>query len=167
MAEKDKVFKGKLKQTGIVSYKDIYEYMYHMFMDDGYDVIETRYSEVNRGDSKNVEIMWTMSKTISSYFKFQISLFFLVAGLKKVTIKKDGQDVQAESATIEMDFTGTLTKDYNNEWESGIMKILRDIYDKYIIKNRIEDYESKLNDDVQEFLAQIKAFMTLEGQHNF
>jgi hypothetical protein len=42
---------------------------------------------------------------------------------------------------------------------------LRGVYDKYIVRARVEDYERKLFGEADEFLAQMKAFLALEGKH--
>ena len=42
------------------------------------------------------------------------------------------------------------------------MKFLRGVYDRYIIRSRIEDYEGKLYEETQEVVEQCKAFLVLE-----
>ena len=47
MAEKDKVFKGKIKNVGLFDFKDFYEFLYNAFMDEGFIVFESKYEEIN------------------------------------------------------------------------------------------------------------------------
>ena len=45
MAEKDTIFKGRIKQEGIYNFKDFYEFLYDYFTDENYDIAETKYQE--------------------------------------------------------------------------------------------------------------------------
>ena len=66
---------------------------------------------------------------------------------------------------VEVKITAYLEKDYEHRWETtSISKFLRGLYDRYIIRNRIESYEEKIIEEVDELVAQIKAFLELEGK---
>jgi len=167
MVEKDTVFKGKLKQKGIYNFKDFYEFLYDYLMDENYDVYENKYVEKIEGDSKNIEIDWKATKEISDYFRFEIQAYWIILGMKKVKVKKDGKEISMDSGTIEVKFTANLQKDYENRWENNaFLKFLRGIYDRYIIRTRIDDYEVKIFEEINELIAQAKSFLAIEGQHN-
>ena len=54
---------------------------------------------------------------------------------------------------------------YEGKFEKGAFrKFLRSIYEKWVIPARIEQYEEKLIGDCDEYLAQAKAFLALEGK---
>ena len=68
-------------------------------------------------------------------------------------------------ALAEIKAAGYLEKDYENRWERNpLAKFLRGAYDKYIIRSRIEQYEDKVAAEVDEAMAQIKAFLALEAR---
>ena len=164
--ERDRVFSGSIKQKGIFSFKDLYEFLYDYLMTESYDVFEDKYVENIEGDIKNVEIKWTASKEISDYFRFEISLYWTISGLRKVKVKKEGGEITMDSGTIYIKLDATLVKDYENKWETKpFLKFLRGIYDRYIIKTRIDDNELKLFQEINELSAQTKSFLALEGQH--
>lgn len=167
MAEKDRVFKGKLKNQGNFDYKNLYEFLYDTFMEEGYDVHESKYAEKNKGDSKNLDLNWTATKKISSYFSFEIKTNWIILGLKKVKIQKDGKESLVDDATVEITFTADLVKDPSNKWEKSFLKTFRRIYDQYIIKNRVEDYEMALYEEVNEIIDHVKSFFAIEGHHTF
>jgi CRISPR/Cas system-associated endonuclease Cas3-HD len=168
MSEADLVFKGKIKQKGIFGFKDFYEYLYSALVDEEYSVHETKYIEkiLKDGSSKDVEIFWTAKRTISGYVRFEIKLDWLILGMKKVKVKKDDREVSMESGSLEIRFSASLIKDPSNKWNTPFFKILRKFYDKYIIRTRIEDYELKLYEHVNDIIANAKAYLALEGQHN-
>lgn len=166
MAESDRVFKGKVKQSGVFNFKDFYEFLYDLLMEEGYDVVETKYVEVKKGtDSKNVEITWRADKGISSYFKFSLTLRWLIQGLTKVKVKKDGEEISMDSASMEIDFTAELIKDPDDEWKKSYLAYMRELYDEYIIKARIEDHEVKIFEEVNDIINSMKAYLAIEGQH--
>jgi len=170
MSERDRVFRGKLKQSGIFSFTDFYEFLYDTLMDENFEVYETKYAELKKGtDSKNVEINWRTEKAIpgSNYFKFIIGVRWLVLGLKKTKVKRGEQEITMDSGTIDIDFTADLIKDPNDNWEKPFLSFIRKIYDKFIIRSRIEDYEAKLFEEINDILSQARAFLAIEGQHNY
>jgi len=167
MSEKDRIFKGKIKQKGIFDFKEFYQYIYNAFVDEQYHVHETKYFEKagRDGESKDVIIFWTATRQMSGYFTFQIKLEWQILGLKKVKVKKDGQEASMESGSVEIKFFVDLIKDAGNKWNSSFLKALRRIYDRYIIKTRIEDHELKLYEHANDIIANAKAFLAIEGQH--
>ena len=166
MGEKDTVFKGKIKQSGIFSFKDFYTFTYDWLKEEGYDVFERAYSESISGDSKKVEIKWEATREVSDYFKFMITMEWLILGMKTVEVQKDGKKVKMETGALEIKFKGVLVKDYEDRWENApFWKFMRGIYEKYIIKVRIDDYQIKLLSEVEEIINQCKSFLSIEAQH--
>ncbi|HJO14423.1 MAG TPA: hypothetical protein QGG70_00020 [Candidatus Pacearchaeota archaeon] len=167
MAEKDTIFKGRLKQKGIYNFKDFYEFLYDYFTDENYDIAETKYVEKVEGETKDLEIIWNATKEVSDYFKYEINLTWVILGMKKVKVKKDGQEIYMDSGTLEIKFTASLVKDYENRWENNpFLKFMRGIYDRYIIRSRIDDYEIKVWEEINEIIAQAKSYLAIEGQHD-
>lgn len=165
MAEKDKVLAEKIKHTGIFNFSELYEFLYDWFYDEQYKIREKKYSEKILGDSKTIEIEWENERKVSDYFKFQLKLTWLITGLKKIEVKKEDQKVTMNSGTIEIKFSAMIIKDYENRWENQpFWKFLRGVYDRYIIRSRIDYYEDRVEDDLREIVSQTKAFLALESR---
>ncbi len=165
MVEQDKVWGGKVKHTGIFSFSELYEFVYDWCMDEGYKVREKKYSEKILGESKVIEIEWECDKRVSDYFKFRFKLQWMITGLKKIEVKKDDQKITMNSGAVEIKYTATIYKDYESRWENQpIWKFLRGVYDRYIIRPRIDYYEDKVEDDLRELITQTKAFLALESK---
>src|SRR3989344_4579548 len=99
------------------------------------------------------------------YFRNEIKLKYIIVGLKSVEVEKDGKRVKSNSGTLEINFTGTLIKDYQSTWEKNpTMKFLRGVYDRYIVEGTIEKYEIKLFGDVEDLAEQMKSFLAIEGR---
>ncbi|MBS3076033.1 hypothetical protein J4429_06285 [Candidatus Pacearchaeota archaeon] len=165
MVEKDSILKEKLKQSGIFDFKELYEFAFDYLMTENYDVNEKKYSEKVSGDSKEVEIEWEAFKKVSDYFRFVLKTGWKITGLKKVKVKKGDKEVTMDSGMIEIRFECLLHKDYESRWENHPMwKFLRGVYDRYIVKNRIEQYEEKLIREFTDFINQFKTFLAVEGK---
>jgi len=66
---------------------------------------------------------------------------------------------------VEVKFQAVLVRDYENRWEDRpIWKFLRGVYDKYIARSRIEEYEDKLLAEINELIVECKSFLAIEAQ---
>ena len=166
MVERDIVFTGKIKQKGIFDYPEFYRFCYEWLIDKGYWLVEKVYSEKINPDGKEVEIEWEATRKISDYFKFLLKINWRIIGMTDVEVEKNGKKIRMNKGYPEIKVAATLIKDYEHRWEgNAFLKFLRGLYDKYIIRGRIEHYEEKIYEEGDEFLAQAKAFLALEGKH--
>jgi hypothetical protein len=166
MAEKDKIFSSKIKYNGIVDFAAFYKFCYDWLKEEtGLSVSESKYAEKLSGDSKNITVDWTGTREMSDYFKFEAKISFNVAGLTPVEITQDGKKIKTNKGSIEIGISGTLVKDPKGKFEkSGFQKMLRGIYEKMVISDRIEQMQGKVASDCDEFLSQAKAYLDLEGK---
>ena len=166
MAEKDTIFTSKVKYGGIFSFPDFYKFCYDWLTDEtALNVAEEKYVEKLQGNSKNIDIEWKGTRKVTDYFKFEIKAKFRILGLEKVEIERDGKKMKTNKGSVEVKVSGTLIRDYNGKFESSAFKkFLRSIYEKWVIKSRIDQFEEKLIGDSNEFLSQAKAYLDLEGK---
>jgi hypothetical protein len=166
MAEKETVFSSKIKYSGVFSFKDFYNFCYQWLTEEiGLYVMETKYSEKIAGDSKTIEVRWEGQMDMTDYFRFEADVSFNIVGLKKVEIAQEGVKVDSNKGSVEIRVKGTLVRDYNGKFEtSAFSKFLREIYEKWVIKPRIDEFAGKIVSDCDEFLAQGKAYLDLEGK---
>ena len=166
MVEKDKVYAQKIKHTGIWDFGEVYRFLYDWLIDNDYLVTEKSYNEKIKPDGKEIQIKWEARRKISDYFRFILKLDWLILGMKEVETDKEGAKVKMNKGYIEIGFKAILEKDYEHRWENnGFLKFLRGVYDRYIIRGRIEKYEEKIFGEVDEIIAQAKSLLTLSGKH--
>jgi hypothetical protein len=166
MVERDRIYGTKFKFTGIFDFKAFYNFVYGWLKEYKYQLIEEKsYSEKIKPDGKEIEIHWEARKKISDYFRFLIKLDWLVLGMTTVEVEREGVKVKLNKGAIEIVITGYLEKDYENRWETNAFsKFLRGIYDRYIIRSRIESYEDEIVEEIDELNAQCKSYLSLEGR---
>lgn len=165
MVEKDKVYAEKMKYTGIWDFKETYRFLYDWFIDKGYKLVEKSYTEKIKPDGKEIEIKWESKRKISDYFRFVIQANWRILGMTETEVQKEGVKIKMNKGYIEIKFIAILEKDYEHRWENNaFIKFLRGVYDRYIIRGRIEKYEDKILEEVDEAIAQTKSFLTIEGK---
>jgi hypothetical protein len=166
MAEKDSLFKSKVKHSGVFDFKELYRILYEWQIDQNYDMNEKSYKEnIGAGGAKELEIEWEASRKVSDYFRFQIDSKWRIIGMTSVEVEIDGVKQKLNKGQLEIEFKCTLIKDYEDRWtKSPLFKFLRTLYDKYLIKERTEQFEGKLIGEMEELVGQCKAFLALTGR---
>lgn len=165
MAEINPVYEGKIVHSGIFDFKDVYKLLFEWFDYYMYTVIEKKYSEKIKGEGKDVDVEWLCLRKISDYFRYRIKVTIRIINLTPVEIMKEGEKVKKEKGEIEIKMGSFLERDYEHKWEvNPVAKFLRGVYDKYVIKTRLESYEDKLAGEVDEVLAQVKSYLAMEGR---
>ncbi len=163
MAEKDVVVKRKLRHKGIFDFKETYNFGYSWLTDNDYDLTEKNYTEKVTDRGKEVVIEWEALRKISDYFRFQIKANWRVLGMNDIEVEEEGKKVGMQKGDVTIRFSGILIKDYENRWEGNpFFKFLRGLYERYIIRSRIEKYEDKLFGEVDELIAEMRAFLALK-----
>ena len=163
MSQRDIVAQGlKIKQKSVFNLDQLYKTMFRWFELYGFDMQEREYRDSVEGNAKHLEIKWKAVKRIDDYIQFVIITNFLVLGFETIEIEEDGVKMKTNKGEVEMNFYAYLEKDYEDKLkDSGYAKVIREIYDKYIIKNRIESLEGELYEELYKLLDEIKAFLNL------
>jgi len=167
VAEKDQLVSSNISWKGVFSFSDFYQFCYDWLTQetDLSPFSEDKYAEKLVGNAKDIEIKWTGFKKFTDYFKEEIKVKFEILGLVDVEVEKHGAKVKANKGKVKVIVKGTLIRDYDGKFEKdAFRKFLRSIYEKWIIRSRIDQFEGKLSNDCDEFLNQAKAFLALEGK---
>jgi hypothetical protein len=166
MAQKDLILKEKVEHEGLFDFKGLYRYAHSWFRDEGYGgVNEEKYSEKIDGNEKEIEIEWKAEKGLSDYFKLEMKLKFKISKMSDVEVQINGDKKEMNKGKVEIEIKGTLIRDPDNKWEVGPMyRFLRDTYNKYIIPGRVDSMNGRVEDDVQGFKEQVKAYLDLTGK---
>ena len=162
MAEKNKVFETKVKNSGVFDFKEVYSFLYTLFTDLEYSVEEKVYSEKTKGDKKEIDVTWLAKRKVSDYFRFQIKMDIKILAMSEIEVVKDGIKVKTNKGDFEMKIFAFLEKDYENRWENtAFLRFLRGIYDRYIVKSTLEGYEAQVSKEALDLADQAKAYFSL------
>ncbi|MDP4038989.1 MAG: hypothetical protein Q8P57_00180 [Candidatus Pacearchaeota archaeon] len=166
MVEKDVIAKEQVKFAGFVDFKELYNFCYDWLKGELFNIIEVNYTEKVKGDAKELEIVWQATKKVTDYFRILFDIKWKILEMKDVEVEIDGKKKKMNKlAELKIDIKGTLEKDYNSKWEiTPTMKFFKEFYQKYIIPNRTEQMEEKVQEALQEYKEEIKAFLELTGK---
>jgi len=165
MVEKSAVLKQQVRHKGIYNYADLYAFCYEWFKEENYVLEENKYIEKNSEFGKEIIIEWKAWKKISDYFKNTIEVKWHILGQTDVEAERDGKKQKTNKGDLKLAVSAELERDYEERWEvNPVYKFFRGIYDRYIVRTTIEEYEDRLFDKTGEFIEQLKAFLTLEGK---
>ena len=166
MVEFDKVTSLMVRQkAGLFDFKEFYAFMYRWLTSEEYTVDEKEYTEKIKPHGKEIFIELRARRRISDYFRFYLQVTISVLGMTDVEVAKGGGKFKLNRGEVRVDINVFLEKDYESRWEtSPTAKFMRGVYDRYVIRGRILQYEIKLRDEAVNFSEQIKAYLALEAR---
>lgn len=165
MAEKDLLIKEKVETSGLFDFAGFYSYAYGWFKYEEYVVVEDEYTEKVTGNERDMVIKWKARKKVSDYFAIEIAIKYEVRNLVEVEVEIDGKKKKMNKGRMTAEIKGTLVKDWESGWDSSSWyKFLREVYDKYIIPNRIENMEERVFKEVWDFKDAIKSYLQLSAE---
>lgn len=165
MAEKNILIKEVLEHVGIFSFSEFYEYAYRWFKGEDYGVIEEKYAEKVSGSARDFTVEWKSSKSLSDYFKIEISMKIEIIGATDVEVEIEGAKKKMNKGRMRVDIKGVLIRDPDSKWDATPMyRFMREIYNKYIIPKTLELREDKVTGDVRDFKEALKSFLELQGR---
>jgi hypothetical protein len=164
MAEKNTVFKEAIKHKGYWTFSELYNFCFDFLKDEGYTIKEKAYTEKVSGAGKEIIIEWDTSKKVTDYFKNHLKVDWHILGMKDAEIERDTKKESTNKGEVKITIEGMLEKDYEDKWETRpFWKILRGIYDHYILRTTIDEYEDRLTDVAVKFVNELKAFLQLSS----
>lgn len=166
MADKELLIKEKLEHSGVFDFPGMYKFAHSWLGDEeGYGIVEDKYSEKLSGSAKEIGIEWSASKKMGDYFKIELKVEFKVSDLVDVEVEIDGNKKKMQKGKVSVDIKGVLIKDPSSKWEDKpFNKVLRGIFDKFIIPQRISSTEGKVEGDVQSFKEELKSYLELSAK---
>lgn len=165
MPERDEVIREKIDNSGVFDFKAVYGFSHGWLKDEGYGVVEEKYSEKVSGNSRDITIKWGFSKQLSDYFKVDGEVEIEVKGMTDVEVEIDGERKRMNKGKISFDIKALLIMDPDGKWDdNGFYKFLREIYTKYVIPSRVEKVKNSIKKDVMGLKEQIKAVLELTGR---
>ena len=163
MPEKTKVMSTAIKHKGIFSLDELYKAIKEWLNFEGYGdesktFIEDLYVERIKGDSKQIEIRWKAEKFAGEYFCNVIKITYYVLGLQDVEIEIDGRKIGTQKLDLTLKLSAELVRNRQDKFKSDF---IRNLYEKYIIKERINDAEGALYNKAYGLADEIKRFLEL------
>lgn len=163
MVEKLTILSSKVRHVGTFDMKETYRVLFEWLVEKGYEVNENKYIEIAQAaGAKEVDIFWDAKKSVSDYFQFAIDIRFHPLAMTSVEVDVDGVKQKMNKGDFTIEYKCHLVKDYKNGWKKT--SLLRNFYDKYLVRDRIEQMKGKLISEYEELLEYTKSFLILTGK---
>lgn len=161
-AEPMNVFFHRIEREGIYDMNYLYKRMREWFDENNY--IYTEKENTTNIRDKGVEVKMTMmgERKVTDYFKFEIEAKFLVIEMEKVKVK----DKTLDKGLLRAFITCKLHFDYRHIWaKNKFSKLLRFIYNNFIVKKKIDDvYSASLKFEAEDLTNVMKDALEMYNQ---
>lgn len=122
-----------IKYNGIFDFDKLYKGMHDWFMSYKYDFHEKENTKKSKDLGSFIEINWIAERNIDEYVKFLINVHIIIDNFNRVE--------KLDTGNMIIELSASLVLDYNNKWSiKPFHKFLFNIYNKYIIKEKINRY---------------------------
>lgn len=151
----------KIKASPVFDFEELYIEMQRWFVHFGYDWKETRYLISDQPNGKRLsEISWECTKKVDEYITYTFNID-MKATLAEVEVNVENVKKKMNKGSMEFRFKGMMHKNVKI-WEQKIFgQFLRAIYEKILIKNRLDDSEDALLDESNRFFDEIKTYLNI------
>ncbi|MBN1644907.1 hypothetical protein JW851_02620 [Candidatus Woesearchaeota archaeon] len=162
MAVKDVKFPDIfVKHKGNFDFDKVCQDIKSWYDEEGYEFHATKHKHKPAEE----ELKFHGERKITGYVKFYIYLLIRIRELKTVEIIKEGKKIEINNGLIAFNITPAYKLDYENRFGGNKWLIaLQDIYHKYIIKRKLEDYwEDELYFQANDLIRAIKTSLEYEA----
>ncbi|MBI2148499.1 hypothetical protein HYU23_02370 [Candidatus Woesearchaeota archaeon] len=165
MPKEDSIISGaKIKYKGTFDFKLLYKNLRDWFMREKYsdpcEKGEKKYSEKIKPSGKQVEIVWDTSRGEEvGYFSLQMNVKFFVNNLNEAEVERDGKKIKIDNGEVEMEFSSKLVRNADKKWDEN--SLMFKLYERYIIKDKIEQFKIEIYQDTNKLMDEVKNFFNL------
>lgn len=157
-----KIMVHRIERQGIYDMNYVYKRMREWFDENNY--VYTEKENTTNVRDKGVELKLTMigERNVTDYFKFDIEVKFLVVEMEKVKMK----DKTLDRGFLRAFFNVKMHFDYRNIWSKNkLSKLLRFVYNNFIIKKKINDvYSPALKFEADDLFNVMKEALEMYNQ---
>tara|TARA_Y100000310_G_C20662142_1_gene805356 strand:+ start:1445 stop:1933 length:489 start_codon:yes stop_codon:yes gene_type:complete len=120
-----------------------------------YDFWEKAHAEKPDGVGYTVESEWNASRDINDYVRFKINIKFWIRGMTKVVYDNGVSTYRGKvtifiSASMDKNYAGSFGPERSQEF-------MRQIYERFVRRPELLNYEDKLADECVDFVTSMKA----------
>lgn len=152
----------KIKAGGVFDMGELYESMNRWFEHKGYEWKETRYKKTdNPNGSSTTEIVWECSKKIDDYVAFVVTMGAQIITSDVEINLPNNVKKKVQKGSIESKFGAYLQKDIKIWEKKALGHLLGLIYEKILIRKRLEEYEKAMFAEINTFFDEVRLYLQI------
>ena len=147
----------QITHNAYIDFIDIVRELPAFFDERKYYFFEQKRGEKDTGVGFEIESIWTANREVDPYVKFDILIQLFLRDVRKVVLE-DGKETYWARAIVRIN--SNMEKNYRKTFGSNWWnETLRQIYERYIIRPRLDAFEGKAVEDCLDLVAHIKSRM--------
>lgn len=151
-----------LEYEGLFDCADLFRLIDDWFKQNGYDKSELKHIEKVREKGKFIDYEIVPFKKVSDYAQQDIDVRVMVNNMVATEITKNKQKIQLNKGKVTITINAYLVTDILERWESKpLFFFLRVLFDKFVHKRYMDQYDKALMTDVQNLHSELKAYLNL------
>lgn len=148
---------------GFFDMKHVSRVMNTWFAQRGYERHEALNAHNVQESGHEMSLYIIFIKKISDYARVDIEIFITVNRLQQVDVEIDGHKRRMHKGEVSMNFDCFLITDYEHKWENQpTMYFLRTIFDKFVFKLYLHQFEDEAKRDCKDSMHEIKSFLNTQ-----
>ncbi len=152
----------KIKAASVFDMNELYESMSRWFEHKGYEWKELRYKRTdNPNGSVTTEIGWECTKKIDDYVKFVVTMGAQIVLTDVEVNLPNNAKKKMNKGSIESKFTAYLQKDVGIWEKKALGHLLGLIYEKILIRKRLEEYEKAMFAEINTFFDEVRLYLQI------
>lgn len=164
MPKEDTVIDTKITYKGVFDFELLYLKLREWLLREGYsDPVqdgEKKYAEKVKPFGKIMEIVWESSKEEEKgYFKNLIKISFYGMGINEAEVEREGKVLKLDRGEVQIKFSSGLVRNAKGDWDESSMMFR--IYERHIIKDKIEHFKIECYKDTNDLIEEAKNFLNL------
>ncbi len=166
MPETESIFSdATIKWAGVIDLGLFYKKIQIWLETKKYKTKEIKYVEKIKPNGKQIEITWESKREEGKfigdkpYFRFDLRTTFFLVGVSDSEIEKDGRKLKLSKIDAEVKVSTDFTKDAESVFKEH--PFMKKIYEKYVIKHKIEEAKIDCYKDASDYMEELKNYFNL------
>lgn len=111
---------------------------------------------------QEIQIKWLGFRNDSEYVRSEIRIWIHVWDLQTFDAIKDNKKVKMNKGRIRFSFDAFIVTDYRDRWEGSRFSLgLRDFYDKYLLKKKLDLWRTNLELETHKLHTHVKELLDM------
>ncbi len=152
----------RIRTKGTFNYREIHNLISDWFMKMGYVFAETKHAEKDKSTGRDVESEWSAVRKVTGYVKYKIDIKINLKDYKEIVVEQNGDKIRTGTGKLEVYFNSELEKNYEKQFserKGEFTHFLKEIYEKYVTKEKLIKLKDKLEKETLNLYDSIKALV--------
>ena len=152
-----------IKRQGIYDFENLLKVINNALSDLGYVQLENEHSQEQEPGGE-IKFDYTCRKGATPYVKFIIDIKILVLRPVNVVVETDGKKKRMQKGELEIRIKSAMQKNDNMKFTaSKYSEFMRQLYEKFVIKDELNKLEGRLQNDTNFIITRIKGALDMLG----